>query len=110
MASEKWQCLSESDQSYVKSFNGKLRKELRNKNTRNDNNRTDRESISSRRAIIEVEDLTDSENPPMKKRRTVEFQDGIEEISKSQTNYEESGDKMINNKRSVLWFNVRNRK
>ena len=48
---------------------------------RNYSNRVNREPISTRRAAIAEEIRTESEKPPTKKRKTVEFQDEIEKKS-----------------------------
>ena len=75
----------------------------------NDSNRSNREPISPRRAAIAEEIRTESEKPPTKKRRTVEFQGDIEKNQKPQTNDEESVERKIINKRSVLGFSVKDK-
>ena len=94
---EKWQSLSDTDRRFVKSFNGKLRRELENTNS----NR----SISPKRGnvVIENENNGHGDESPTKKLRTVSFKDDIE----AQTLRE--SDKEITNKRAVLSFSVKDK-
>lgn len=109
---EKWQLLSDSDRSYVKSYNGKLRKSFQKSNKSNDNIKYNQRQVNTRRTVANEKTADEDINPsPTKRRRTVQFQDnndGEEKIE--QLNGEPTGEKTVNHKRNVLSFRVKDDK
>ena len=96
--SEKWQLLSDSDKEFVKSYNGKLRKELERK--RSNTTRRSGTSSSTERA---------GEESPTKKLKTVTFTEA-ENDAADQTQQKTSDDnKVISVKRGVLGFTVKDK-
>jgi len=104
---EKWQLLSNSDRSFVKSFNGKLRRELEQRNKADE-----RRVVNSRRSNVNIQNNDEAVPPPPKKQRTVTFKN--ETQSEGQASHgvhdSNSGDKTeVNNKRTVLGFTVKSK-
>ena len=97
---EKWQSLTEDDRKFVKSFNGKLRREMESTNGKR--------YISPKRnhAKNETEDDSQGNEPPTKKLKTVGFKDDLENQSSQATS--DSG-KNITNKRATLSFSVKDK-
>ena len=110
---EKWQFLSESDRSYVKSHNEKLRKDYQKNNKKDGNNKRHQRQVNTRRTVTNEEKIAEDDvNPsPTKRRRTVQFQDNDNNDEKvKQSHSESTGEKIINNKRSVLKFRLKDDK
>ena len=97
---EKWQLLTDDDRKFVKSFNGKLRREMESTNA----NR----SISPKRNHTrnEVEDDQQGSESPTKKLKTVTFKDD-EGNQDAQTTSDQA--KNITNKRATLSFSVKDK-
>lgn len=105
---EKWQSLTDADRSFIKSFNGKLRRELENTNNNRSENTNNNRSITPKRsnATSEKEDDEQVTEPPTKKMRTVAFKDDAHEESSHASS---NPDKDITNKRATLSFSVKDK-
>ena len=104
---EKWQLLSQDDRSFVKFFNGKLRKELEN------DKRINKRTINARRSTVDDKD-SETQESPIKKQRTVVFRDDVK--NENNDNNISNGDEAavgctgtLNNKRTVLGFTIKNK-
>ena len=110
---EKWQILNESDRSYVKSFNEKLRKDYQKNNKKDGNNKRHQRQVNTRRTTTNEEEIAEDDVNPSstKRRRTVQFQDNDNNDEKvKQLHNESTEEKTISNKRSILKFRLKDDK
>ena len=92
----------------MKSFNGKLRRDLQKKNRHGTDHNYGHGTINTRRNAIEEEKIPEPEESPTKKRSTVQLRDDIETYGNIlQTIEEENQEKVITNKRNVLGFTIK---
>jgi len=92
----------------VKSFYGKLRRDLQKKNRHGPDHNYGHRTINTRRNAIEEEKIPEPEESPTKKRRTVQFWDDMEIYGNAlQTIEEANQEKVITNKSNVLGFTIK---
>ena len=99
--------MSQDDRSFVKSFNGKLRKELKN------DKRINKRTINNRGSTVDDKN-SETQESLIKKQRTVVFRDDVK--NENYDNNISNGDEAavgrtgtLNNKRTVLRFTIKNK-